>query len=289
MFRNTRKGRGSRVVSTISIALVLVVVGALVYLLLNARFVSDHVMRNISVLVVIKDNTNEAEIRRMQKILETRPFTYSSLYVTKEQAAKSFKEEMGEDFEAILGANPLLPSIEIKIDPRYANNDSLALVAKGLSAIEIVHDVHYQKSLVREINENARRIMLGFLAVGAVLMLISFTLIRNTIHLSIYSRRFLIKTMQLVGARPGFIARPFLGGCAWTGFFGALIANVLLLAGIFFLQEHHGQALDFDFARQETLLVMVVFVTACGLLLSLLSAWFSVRRYLNRNLDDLYT
>jgi cell division transport system permease protein len=276
------------VVSTISITLVLMVVGALVFILLNARVVSDHVKRNISVLVVIKDKTNEAEIRRVQKILDTRSFTYSSLYVTKEQAAEDFKQEMGEDFESILKANPLLPSIELRLHPVYANNDSLALIEKNLRGIDIVHDVHYQKSLVEGINENARQITLAFLAVAAVLMLISFTLIRNTIHLSVYARRFLIKTMQLVGARPGFIARPFLSGSVWRGFIGALLANVLLLAGIFFLQEHYGRVLEFDFLQEETILVMVASVVACGIMLSLFSAWLSVRRYLNKDLNDLY-
>lgn len=275
-------------VSTISITLVLMVVGALVFILLNARVVSDHVKRNISVLVVIKDKTNEAEIRRVQKILDTRSFTYSSLYVTKEQAAEDFKQEMGEDFESILKANPLLPSIELRLHPVYANNDSLALIEKNLRGIDIVHDVHYQKSLVEGINENARQITLAFLAVAAVLMLISFTLIRNTIHLSVYARRFLIKTMQLVGARPGFIARPFLSGSVWRGFIGALLANVLLLAGIFFLQEHYGRVLEFDFLQEETILVMVASVVACGIMLSLFSAWLSVRRYLNKDLNDLY-
>ncbi|MDR1415077.1 MAG: permease-like cell division protein FtsX [Odoribacteraceae bacterium] len=281
-------GKGSRVVSTISIMLVLMVVGALVFVLLNAHLVSDQVKRNISVLVVIKDRTNEAEIRRVQKILDTRPFTYSSTYVTKEQAAEDFRAEMGEDFEAILKANPLLPSIELRLQPRYANNDSLALIEQGLREMDIVHDVHYQKSLVEGINENAREIALVFLAVGAVLMLISFTLIRNTIHLSVYSRRFLIKTMQLVGARRGFIARPFVSGSVWRGFIGALLANVLLLGGIFFLQEKYGGVLEFDFLQEEPIVVMVAFVVVCGILLSFLSAWFSVRRYLNRDLNDLY-
>ena len=120
-------------------------------------------------------------------------------------------------------------------------------------------------------------------------MLLSFALIRNTIHLAIYSQRFLIKTMQLVGARRGFIARPFRGGCMWRGFFGALVANVLLLAGAFLLQERYGQALEFDFLREEILLVTVLFVVICGIALSFFSAWFSIRRYLNRDLNDLYT
>ncbi|MDR0545261.1 MAG: ABC transporter permease [Odoribacteraceae bacterium] len=289
MARKLHKGRGARVVSTISIALVLVVVGALAYVLLNARAVSEHVTRNISVLVVIKDNTNEAEVRRVQKVLDTRPFTRSSVYVSKEEAAKSFKEELGEDFEAILGTNPLLASLEIRLNGGYANNDSLAVIAEGLRGLEVVQEVHYQKSLVEDIRENARRVAWCFLAVAAVLMLISFTLIGNTIHLAVYSQRFLIKTMQLVGARRGFVARPFLSDCAWRGLFGALVANVLLLSGVFFLQDNYGGALEYDFLQEETLVIMVLFVVVCGILLSVASAWLCVRRYLNRDLNDLYT
>jgi cell division transport system permease protein len=276
------------VVSTISIALVLVVVGALVFILLNAHLVSDHVKRNISVLVVIKDKTNDAEIRRVQKVLDTRPFTYASRYVTKEEAARDFKQEMGADFEAILESNPLLPSIELRVQPQYANNDSLAMIEKSLLEMDIVQEVHYQKSLVESINENAREMALVLLAVAAVLMLISFTLIRNMIHLTVYARRFLIKTMQLVGARRGFIARPFLGGSAWRGLTAALLANVVLLSGAFLLQDRYGALLEYDFLQEEALGVMVGVVVVCGIGLSLLSAWVSVRRYLNRDLNDLY-
>lgn len=232
----SRRVKGSYFVSTISIALVLVVVGALVLILLNARMVSDHVKRNIGFVVIIKDNTNEAEIKRVQK-LRYPSYTYSSQYITKEQAAAAFKKEMGEDFEAILGANPLLPSIEIKLNPAYANNDSLAMVEKGLAKFDIIHDVYYQKSMIQSINENIRRISVFFLIVGAVLMLISFTLIRNTIHLAVYSQRFLIKTMQLVGAKSFFICKPFVYDSMWRGFFGAMIANLVLLGLYFFYKR----------------------------------------------------
>ncbi len=211
----SKRGKGSYFVSTISISLVLIVVGMLVFILLNARLISDHVRRNIGFAVIVKDNTNEAEIKRVQKILDTRPFVYSSTYITKEQAAKSFKKEMGEDFEAILGGNPLLPSIEIRLNPEYANNDSLAVIEKGLARFDIIHEVYYQKSMIESINENIHRITLLFLIVGAVLVLISFTLIRNTIHLAVYSQRLLIKTMQLVGATPFFICKPFVYGSMW--------------------------------------------------------------------------
>ena len=282
----SRKGKSAYFVPTISISLVLIVVGMLVFILLNARAISDHVKRNIGFAVIVKDNTNEVEIKRVQKILDTQPYVYTSKYVTKEQAAKSFKKEMGEDFERILGANPLLPSIEIKLNPAYANNDSLAKIEKGLARFDIIHEVYYQKSMIESINENIRRITILFLIVGAVLVLISFTLIRNMIHLAVYSQRLLIKTMQLVGATPFFICKPFVYGSMWRGFFGALIANLVLLGAIFFVQENVGNVINI--MRQDVILFMVAFVILSGVVLSFFSAWFSVRRYLRRDLNDLY-
>lgn len=282
----SRKGKSAYFVPTISISLVLIVVGMLVFILLNARAISDHVKRNIGFAVIVKDNTNEVEIKRVQKILDTQPYVYTSKYVTKEQAAKSFKKEMGEDFERILGANPLLPSIEIKLNPAYANNDSLAMIEKGLARFDIIHEVYYQKSMIESINENIRRITILFLIVGAVLVLISFTLIRNMIHLAVYSQRLLIKTMQLVGATPFFICKPFVYGSMWRGFFGALIANLVLLGAIFFVQENVGNVINI--MRQDVILFMVAFVILSGVVLSFFSAWFSVRRYLRRGLNDLY-
>ncbi len=282
----SRKGKSAYFVPTISISLVLIVVGMLVFILLNARAISDHVKRNIGFAVIVKDNTNEAEIKRVQKILDTQPYVYTSKYITKEQAAKSFKKEMGEDFERILGANPLLPSIEIKLNPAYANNDSLAMIEKGLARFDIIHEVYYQKSMIESINENIRRITIIFLIVGAVLVLISFTLIRNMIHLAVYSQRLLIKTMQLVGATPFFICKPFVYGSMWRGFFGALIANLVLLGVIFFVQENVGNVINI--MRQDVILLMVGFVILSGVVLSFFSAWFSVRRYLRRDLNDLY-
>lgn len=187
-----RKVAGSYFVSMLSIALVLVVVGLLVFIILNARQISNHVKQNIGFSIIVKDNVNEAEIKKMQKLLDVKPFVSSSVFISKEEAAKEFKKELGEDFEAVLGYNPLLPSLEIKLNPLYANNDSLAIIEKNLMANEIVKEVSYQKSLVHIVNENVRKISLILLVAGAALMLISFTLIRNTIHLAVYSQRFLI-------------------------------------------------------------------------------------------------
>ncbi len=136
------------------------------------------------------------------------------------------------------------------------------------------------------INENVRRISIILLIAGAALMLISFTLIRNTIHLAVYSQRFLIKTMQLVGAKPFFICKPFIQNGIWFGFFGSMFANLVLLAAVFFLQKEVGGVIDF--MNKELLVVMVLAVMVCGILLSLLSAWMSVNRYLKKDMNDLY-
>lgn len=277
---------GSYFVSTLSISMVLMVVGILVFILLNARVLSDHVKQNIGFSIIVKDNVNEAEIKKMQKILDTQPFVASSVFISKAEAAREFKQELGEDFETVLGYNPLLPSVEIKLNPVYANNDSLAIIEKNLLANEVVQEVSYQKSLVHMINENVRRISVILLIAGAALLLISFTLIRNTIHLSVYSRRFLIKTMQLVGAKPFFICKPFVQNSVWFGFFGSMIANLILLVAIYFLQKEVGGVVDL--MNKELIITMVVFVTVCGILLSWISSWMSVTRYLNKDMNDLY-
>ncbi len=281
-----KKVAGSYFVSTLSISLVLVVVGILVFILLNARQVSDHVKQNIGFSIIVKNNVNEAEIKKMQKILDTKPFVSSSVFISKEDAAREFKEELGEDFEEVLGYNPLLPSVEIKLNPLYANNDSLAVIEKRLLQNELVQEVSYQKSLVHMINENVRRISIILLIAGGALMLISFTLIRNTIHLAVYSQRFLIKTMQLVGAKSSFICKPFILNGVWFGFFGSMFANLILLAAIYFLQKEAGGVVDL--MDKRVIIAMVVFVMVCGILLSLLSSWMSVAKYLKKDMNDLY-
>ncbi len=284
--KGKKRVAGSYFVSTLSISLVLVVIGILVFILLNARQVSDHVKQNIGFSIIVKDDVNEAEIKKMQKILDTKPFVSSSVFISKDEAARTFKKELGEDFEEVLGFNPLLPSVEIKLNPVYANNDSLAVIEKILLKNEVIQEVSYQKSLVHMINENVRRISIILLIAGAALMLISFTLIRNTIHLAVYSQRFLIKTMQLVGAKPFFICKPFIQNGIWFGFFGSMFANLVLLAAVFFLQKEVGGVIDF--MNKELLVVMVLAVMVCGILLSLLSAWMSVNRYLKKDMNDLY-
>lgn len=285
--KKNRRITGSYFVSTLSISLVLVVVGMLMFILLNAQSISNHVKQSIGFSIIVKDNVNEAEIKKMQKIIDTKPFVASSVFISKADAAKEFKEELGEDFEQVLGYNPLLPSIEIKLNPLYANNDSLTVIEKELLSYEPIQEVSYQKSLVHMINENVRKISIILLIAGAALVLISFTLIRNTIHLSVYSQRFLIKTMQLVGAKPFFICKPFVQNSVWFGFFGSMFANIILLLAIYFLQKEVGGVVDI--MNKELIITMVAFVALSGIILSFISSWLSVQKYLNKDLNDMYS
>ena len=218
--------------------------------------------------------------------MDTKSFVASSVFVSKDEAAREFKKELGEDFEQILGYNPLLPSIEIKLNPLYANNDSLVMIEKRLAAYDVIQEVSYQKSLVEYINDNIRKISIILLIAGAALVLISFTLIRNTIHLSVYSQRFLIKTMQLVGAKPFFICRPFIHNNVWFGFFGSMFCQYGVVAGRLFSAKEVGAVIDI--MNKDLLIVMVVFVFVSGIFLSFISSWLSVRKYLNTDLNDLY-
>ncbi|MDR0982791.1 MAG: permease-like cell division protein FtsX [Culturomica sp.] len=277
---------GSYFVSTLSISLVLVVVGALFFILLNARVISNHVKENIGFSIIVKDNVNDAETKKLQKIIETKDFVTSSRIITKEDAALAFKAELGEDFESVLGYNPLHSSIEVKLNHLYANNDSLSKIEKELNAYEEIYEVDYQKNLVEYINDNIRRISIIMLIAAAALILISFTLIRNTIHLAVYARRFLIKTMQLVGAKSFFICKPFIRDSVWFGFFGSMFANIILLFGIYFLQKEIGDVIYI--MNREIIVTMMIVIILSGIILSWLSAWLSVARYLRTDVNNLY-
>ena len=281
-----RKTASSYFVSTLSISLVLVIIGILTFILLNSKLISDKVMQNIGFSIIVKDKVNEVEIKKLQKILETKDFVAESTFISKAEAAKEFQQEMGEDFIGVLGYNPLLPSIDIRLNAKYANNDSLAQIVKMLTKDEMIHEVSYQKSLVDLINKNIKRISFVLFAAGLALVLISFTLIRNAIHLAVYSQRFLIKTMQLVGATSFFICRPFLKDGIWIGFFASLAANSILLVLIYFLQQEVGSTINL--MNNEILIIMMISVLFCGILLSLLSSWTSVSTYLRKDINDLY-
>ncbi len=283
-----RRVAGSYFMSLMSIALVLFLLGVFALLMLHAQKLSNHLKENIGFEVVMNSNANEDNILKLQKELDAMPAVKSTTYITKDEAIRRLSEDLGEDFLQWLGNedNPLLPSIDVRFKADYANNDSLKLIQAQLLKNKDIKEIYYHKSLVNLINQNMNRIGLGLMIASLVLLIIAITLIRNTIRLSIYSKRFLVRSMQLVGATPAYIRRPFIRSGITQGFFGALIADAflaLLLYGLY-------QRLPELTLVQDYTIIICIFggIIVLGILLGGLSTRFALRKYLNADVDKLY-
>lgn len=276
----------SRLTSVISIALVLFLLGLICLMGLLGNKLSVYVKENITFSIVLKDNQREADIKKMQKKLDALPFIKSTEYISKEQAVKELEEELGENPETFLGFNPLKASIEVRLRSDYANPDSLPKIEHYIKQYTSVSDLLYRKDMMEMVHNNMQRIGLILLVLAAMLMAISFVLIGNTIRLLIYSKRFLIHTMKLVGATPGFIRRPFVYYNMVSGVIASLLAIGMLSGFLYYLQsELTGfiQILD-----MKTLLVVFVVVLILGILLSAVATIIAVNKYLRMNIDRLY-
>jgi len=274
--------------SLMSIALVLFLLGVFALLMMHAQKLSNHLKENIGFEVVMNSNVKEDNILKLQKELDAMPAVKSTTYITKDEAIRRLSEDLGEDFLQWLGNedNPLLPSIDVRFKADYANNDSLNLIQAQLLKNKDIKEIYYHKSLVNLINQNMNRIGLGLMIASLVLLIIAITLIRNTIRLSIYSKRFLVRSMQLVGATPAYIRRPFIRSGITQGFFGALIADAflaLLLYGLY-------QRLPELTLVQDYTIIICIFggIIVLGILLGGLSTRFALRKYLNADVDKLY-
>lgn len=278
--------RSSSLTAIVSISLVLFMLGLLGLIILNSKKISDHVKENIGFQVILKDKLQDADIDHVRSKIDSYQYVKSTEYVSKEQAAKSLQEDLGEDFISFLGYNPLLPSITVHLKAAYTNSDSLLWIEKNLLKYSQVKEINYQKSLVSMVNENAKKISLVILAFSTLLMLIALALINNTIRLTIYSKRFLIKTMQLVGATQGFIRRPFIFKGIKHGIYGAIIA-IALLIGVLYFAERQLPELE---ALQDIELLAKLFgiVLLAGIIISWISTSMAVRKYLRLKADELY-
>jgi len=282
-----RRLTASYFTSVVSITLVLFLIGLAGILILNAKKLSDYVRENIGISVFLNDDAREVDIFSLQKTLDAKRYVKETRYITREKAAEEFQQELGEDFVEFLGYNPLPSSIDVKLLAPYANPDSFAVLEKEFRAYPLVADVAYQKDLVYAVNLNIRKISLSILIFSILLFLIAVTLINNTIRLTVYSKRFIIRTMQLVGAHHYLIRRPFLIKGVTQGVVAAFLAMVLLLAAIFIAE----QQLEGLFSFQDFRILGIIF--AVILVIGVLIAWFStllsVNKYLNMKTDNLYT
>jgi cell division transport system permease protein len=281
-----RQLRSSYLTTTISIALVLFLIGIIGLLLLNANRLSVYVKENMGFTVLLKENAREAEVKKLQKQLAASSFVKSVTYISKDKAAEMLKEELGEDFVENLGYNPLLVSLDVKLYAQYANPESISRIQSEFLNIPEVKELFYQKDLLSLINKNVRKISLVLSIFSLLLLLISVALINNTIRLSIYSKRFLIRTMQLVGATHSHIRKPFLLQSIFYGFIGAVIAIFLLSGLIYFSSREFSSFIGFQF--YDLIGILFVLVICIGIIMSFISTFFAVNKYLHIKTDKLY-
>jgi cell division transport system permease protein len=270
--------RSSYMTLIVSVSLVLFLLGVLGMVIINARGLSDYFKESLSFSVMLNEEAREADIRMLQKDMDAKPYVKSTEYISKEAAAAKLKEDLGEDFVNIAGYNPLSPSIDVYLYAQYTKPDSVSKIEKYVMEYPFVKEVYYQESLLYLINENVKKISLFILIISLFLFIIALTIINNTIRLSVYSKRFLIRTMQLVGATKSFIRRPFLVRSVFHGLFAGLIAMTLLL-GLLYLVEKEFFLL-FTFQDINMLFLLGAAIILTGIIINLISTFFSVNRYL---------
>ncbi|HPD01477.1 MAG TPA: permease-like cell division protein FtsX [Acetivibrio sp.] len=280
------KLRGSYLTLVISVSLVLFLLGILGLVLINAKELSDYFRESLSFSVMLDDDAREADIRMLQKDLDAKPYVKSTVYVSKDEAASKMKEDLGEDFISFLGDNPLPPSIDVYLYAGYTSPDSVARIEKYVLEYPFVKEVYYEESLLFLINENVRKVSLFLLVISTFLFLIAITIINNTIRLAIYSKRFLIKTMELVGATKSFIRKPFLIRSVYHGVLAALIAMTLLMGLLYLIEKEF--YMMFSFESTKLLIILCVVLIILGILINLVSTYLSVNRYLVISEDKLY-
>jgi cell division transport system permease protein len=278
--------RSSYLSSIISNSLVLFMLGVVMLLVFNAKKLSDYVKENIGFSVILHDDIRDVEANFLRKTLDASPYVRTTEYISKEVAAKELQEELGEDFIGFLGYNPLSSSIEVRLRANYANPDSIRKIEDELMAQRPVKEVFYQKSLVNLVNENVSRISAILLLFTALLFFIALVLINNTIRLSVYSKRFLINTMKLVGATWGFIRKPFLLQSISHGIYASVVSIALLCGLIYLVQGEFYELVNFD--QVELLAVIFGLVTVIGVFINFISTFFAVNKYLYLRADDLY-
>ena len=272
--------------SVVSISLVLLLVGIASFLLVSERSVSDYLKENMQVSVMMKRDVGESTALRYKKSIDEEPFVRSSAYVSKEQGAKEMAQLLGEDFLGVFETAPIPISINLTLKSEYVSPDSLAVVKARLEKSPEVEEVVYQQSLVEALNSNLSKISLFLAVFIALLLFISFVLINNTVRLSVYSKRFTIHTMKMVGATRSFIRRPFMFQSAFQGLFAALVAIIMILIGLFLLKGQFEQLVAFFTLRM--LLTVVGIVLASGLIICVASTYFTVNKLVSLSKSELY-
>ncbi len=276
----------SHLTSIISITLVIFLLGVVSILLLSTNRLSNYVKENIGFSIILNDDARELEIKRLQKYLDATEYVKSTQFITKEEAAQELQETLGEDFVDFLGYNPLLASIEVKLYAAYTTNESIEMIKKEFMANSQIKDVVYEKDLIYLVNENMKKITFFLLSFVTLLLFISTALINNTVRLNIYSKRFTINTMQLVGATNSFIRRPLVARSVMDGIVSSLIAIVIMAGVILSMQKQYSNIINIsDLNMISAIFVLMILF---GAIITHISAFIAVNRYLRMKTSDLY-
>ena len=281
-----RRLRNAYASSIISISLVLLLVGVATLLIVNAKAVSDYFRENMQLSVILVPEATDAEALAYQKSVETLPYIKATHLVTREEGTAGLEKMLGEDFLSVFETSPVPLSLEITLMGQYVHPDSVAVVRRMLSASPVVQEVEWQQSLVEALNDNLAKISLILGIFILLLLFISFVLINNTVRLNVFSRRFTVHTMQLVGATRGFIRKPFVRGAFVQGLLSSLLALLALGGALYLLRREFPQL--FSVLQSQSLLIVAGVVVVCGVLICVVSTWLVVGRLVTLNKDELY-
>ena len=270
----------------LSISLVLFLLGVLGLLVLNTKKMADHFKEQITISVFLKDNAKQVEVDQLQKSLAMAEYTKSATYVSKEEAAEKHSQDIGENFQDFLGYNPLKNSIDVQLNADFVTPDQLEEIAKEINSKGYVDEVSYDKPLIGLLNDNVKKISLWILVASGVFTFIAVLLINSSIRLSIYSKRFIIKTMQMVGATKVFIRRPFIWTNLKLGVLGAVIAMMCLGGVLYYINDNFPEL----GLTEDPIILLILFasVFVLGIFISLISTYFATQRFLNLRTDELY-
>lgn len=281
-----RRLAGAWLSTVISISLVLLLVGVAGLLVANARSVSDYFKENMQVSVLMKQEVGDDEAMEYVSDLDAKPFIKSTTFVSREQGAKEMTDLLGEDFLNVFEAAPIPVSVDVTLKADYVSSDSLEVVKNEIMKSPLVDEVVYQQSLVDKLNTNLRKISMVLGVFIVLLLFISFVLINNTVRLNVFSRRFTIHTMRLVGATKSFIRAPFLVQAVFQGLFSALLATLMLVGILFFVRSEFAQL--FEVFRLDMLLIVIEVEILAGVLICVVSTALVVGRLVSLSKDELY-
>lgn len=281
-----KRAKPNYIYSILSIFLVLFMLGILSLIVLFASQLTDYFKENIQISVILKDNARQADIVQVQKQLNAETFIKSTYFVSKDEAARIFSEQNSEDFMEFLGYNPLYASIDIHLNASYANLDSLQWIESQIMRSPVVKELSYQKGMIKAINNNARRVGIVITVLSIILLLIAIASIDSTTRLAMYSNRFLIKSMQLVGATRWFITKPFIAKSILNGLIGGVLAIGALIGMLYYVQMQIPELAEL--LNRQKLLVLFLMILLLGIFISWFSTQRSIRKYLRMKLEELY-